>query len=292
MPPFKELVLLLLFLSDTQPPLWIETLLLSRTNNETATQAIFANVAAETTAAAVFHLGDMTSAGTSSDDWNLVEQDIAPLRKRHIPFYPTYGNHEYLWVSWLAKAMYLRHFPSFASGWYTTHIGNAAVILLNSNVGRLSSQEWQTQCTWYRRQLAELDRDTSVSVVIVGTHHPPFTNSTIIDPSEDVLCDFVPPYIASKKARLFISGHAHALEHFRQQGKDFLVIGGGGGLQHPLLQGSEERTHDIRPHEQRFESFHYLACSITADSVILQPRMLDADGKHFTTPYRFAIAIR
>jgi len=125
--------------------------------------------------------------------------------------------------------MYLRHFPSFASGWYTTHIGNAAVILLNSNVGRLSSQEWQTQCTWYRRQLAELDRDTSVSVVIVGTHHPPFTNSTIIDPSEDVLCDFVPPYIASKKARLFISGHAHALEHFRQQGKDFLVIGGGAG---------------------------------------------------------------
>jgi hypothetical protein len=36
---------------------------------------------------------------------------------------------------------------------------------------------------------------------------------------------------------LFLSGHCHGFEHYKIGGKDFMVIGGGGGLHQPLKQG-------------------------------------------------------
>ncbi|MCX6137978.1 MAG: metallophosphoesterase [Ignavibacteriales bacterium] len=292
MPLLHQFVLVFFFLSDSQQPLWFETLRLPRDHNEEATHSLFSAIAQDTTATAVFHLGDMVSAGSSTDDWDLLEQQIAPLRRKSIPFYPTYGNHEYFWHPAVAMPKYLRHFAAYASGWYVVRTGNAAVVMLNSNFYRLTGEEWDTQCRWYRDQLARLDKDSSIAVVVVATHFPPYTNSAIVDPSGDVLRDFVPPYLASQKARLFLSGHAHAFEHFRQGGKDFLVIGGGGGLLHPLLCGEEERTPDLYPAGRLPESFHYLTCTISDDSLIAQPVMLGTDRTQFFTPYRLALPIR
>ena len=63
----------------------------------------------------------------------------------------------------------------------------------------------------------------------VLAHHPPFTNSPIVRGEESVRETFLPSFLGSSKTVAFVSGHAHGLEHFRRDGKEFLVSGGGGG---------------------------------------------------------------
>lgn len=62
-----------------------------------------------------------------------------------------------------------------------------------------------------------------------------------------------------------ISGHAHAYEHFVEQGVQFVVSGGGGGPRVKLREGSRAR-------EDRFEGpsprpFHYQAVEPRQDGV-------------------------
>jgi hypothetical protein len=95
----------------------------------------------------------------------------------------------------------------------------------------------EQQDEWLKKTLADLDADAAVQSVIVCCHHSPFTNSRIVRPSKEVEEKFVPLYLESRKARLFLSGHCHAFEHYKVKGKDFLVIGGGGGLRQPFTAG-------------------------------------------------------
>ena len=70
------------------------------------------------------------------------------------------------------------------------------------------------------------------------------------------------PYIESVKARLFISGHAHIFEHFIVNGKNFLVIGGGGGLYHPIKtnkSGHKDLEPDYKPR------YHYIIVNAYTD---------------------------
>jgi hypothetical protein len=60
-----------------------------------------------------------------------------------------------------------------------------------------------------------------------------------VKPSKEVQQRFVPLFLASAKSRLFLSGHCHGFEHYQVGGKDFMVIGGGGGLHQPLRQGTD-----------------------------------------------------
>ena len=154
--------------------------------------------------------------------------------------------------------------------WYERRVGSAAIVVLNSNFSHFSEDEQRTQQDWYEQTLQSLDRDTTVSVVLVGCHHPPYSNSKVISPSGKVRQLFVLPFMKSPKARLFLSGHSHAFEHFRVDGKDFLVIGGAGGLLHPLQRGSERRESDLFdwPCERRF--FHYIRCTFGPDALNVQ----------------------
>jgi len=98
--------------------------------------------------------------------------------------------------------------------------------------------------------------DPTISSIIVGCHHPPFTNSKIVSSSDEVRDLFVSDFLTTEKCKLFISGHAHTIEHFIVSEKHFMVIGGAGGLQHPVEQTEPE-------YDDRFQSdlllrpFHY-----------------------------------
>jgi hypothetical protein len=107
-----------------------------------------------------------------------------------------------------------------------------------------------------------LDADAEIQFIIVCCHHSPFTNSRIVKPSTEVQNKFVPAFIESRKSHLFLSGHAHAFEHFKVKGKDFMVIGGGGGLTQPLRQSIGSLTDlaaDYKP------MFHYLTVAPAGD---------------------------
>jgi hypothetical protein len=146
----------------------------------------------------------------------------------------------------------------------------------------LTVDEQAEQLSWYQETLRELDKDSAVGIVVVACHHSPYTNSTIVSPSGDVQESFVPPFLQSAKARIFLSGHAHAAEHFRISTKDFLVIGGGGGLQHPLLRGSESRWQDLFLQKTEKRMFHYVEGLIAGTSATFTVRMLKDDFSSFT----------
>ena len=269
------------FLSDTQSPLWFETLRLPDDDNETATRQILNTVAADSSCVAVFHLGDLTALGSFDSYWKDFDEKTEALRNAGIPVYPAFGNHEYMPFARSGKANMIRRFPFVERSWYEQRVGPVAVILLNSNFSCLSETERQDQRRWYTQTLNELDTDSTVSIVLVGCHHPPYTNSTIVNPSEEVQRYFVPPFMQSTKSKLFLSGHAHTYERFHIEGKDFMVIGGAGGLLHPLLQGKEQRWLDqySSPGERRF--FHYVRCTFGNDELKASVMRLTPDKARF-----------
>ncbi len=255
------------FVSDTQAPLWIEEPWRLSDENERATRTILHAIARDSTCVALFHLGDITGMGSVGDLWDIFDENSRLLRRAKIPLLPAFGNHEYMPFPESGKRNFLLRFPFVTESWYETRVGSVAVIILNSNFSHLSEIESKDQQRWYRQTLDNLDRDSVISIVLVGCHHSPFTNSTVVDPAEEVRQTFVLPFMKSRKARLFLSGHSHALEHFRIHGEDFLVLGGGGGLLHPLLLGNEQRWPDQFTHEGRKTFFHYVRLTPGTDKL-------------------------
>jgi hypothetical protein len=279
------------FVSDTQSPLWVEKLVLRSDDNEAATKKIFGAVAADSTCAALFHLGDITALGGVSTYWDEFDSCSRPIRDARIPIFPAFGNHEYMPWEGDGVSNLVARFPFLETSWYVRTIGPVAVVMLNSNFSHLSEAEASKQREWYERTLGELDADTTVTAVIVGCHHSPYTNSTIVEPSADVRSSFVPAYLKSKKAKLFVSGHAHALERFSLDGKDYLVMGGGGGLLHPLLAGKEARWPDRVAHDSDRSYFHYVRITPYRDKLTVEVLMLTPDFQSFRPAYSFDLPL-
>jgi hypothetical protein len=170
--------------------------------------------------------------------------------------------------------------------------GKTAVILLNSNFGNLSDVDIEKQNNWYKKKLRELDSNSTVSAIIVAVHHSPFTNSKIVSPSEGVQKYFVPPFITSKKCRIFLGGHGHAFEHFKFKGKDFLVIGGGGGLQQPLYTGDDEKFKDLYSQTKPLRMFHFLKYNLENDTMKFVVEMLDSTFTNFHKEYELDIPVK
>lgn len=275
------------FVSDTQEPMMLEKLWLKGDNNEMATKAMFVALKKEQNLTALFHLGDITALGFWPGEWDDISNEFASLRKAGISVYPELGNHEYFIFPSLGRNQFFKHFPYIKSSWYAEQIGETAVILLNSNFSDLSHEEISAQQKWYEQKLHELDDNPLVHFVIVATHHSPFTNSTVVNPSSDVQRYFVPAFMKSRKAKLFLSGHAHTFEHFRKDNKDFIVCGGGGGLIHPILQDGEARYKDLYASQNR--TFHYVTIGTQGDSMVVWVKMLNPDFMSFRDVYRIGI---
>lgn len=268
----------ILFISDTQQPLWIETFRLKEHNNEIAVQRIFSAMSQESSAVALFHLGDITAVGMNVDYWRSFDSLRVLL---HIPIYPAFGNHEYFYIPAQGKEQTVKRFPFLEPSWYLRRMGSVAVIILNSNFSNLSTEEIIGQDTWYRNQLSKLENDSTVNAIIVGCHHSPLTNSSIIKSNAEVQYRFVEPFKRSAKAKLFLSGHAHTYERFRFDGKDFMVIGGGGGLLHPLKEEYERTWNDIASRESNRRFFHYVKCELQNDGLVVKVMMLKKDFSGF-----------
>lgn len=278
------------FISDTQEPIWIETILLDRNNNLTSRDLIFDEIL-KSNSSKVIHLGDIVAFGYKDESWKPIDNYLKRLLDKEIEFYPTLGNHELLLFSDAGEEQFNKRFPFYSKTGYSIKNGETEIILLNSNFSKMDEEEIETQQTWYKSQLDRLEKDSTISVIIVGTHYPPFTNSKIVSSDEDVQKLFVPLFIKSKKAKLFISGHCHAFEHFEHKGKDFLVIGGGGGLQQPLDVGVEAKWKDKYDSENPLRMFHYLKYKIVNDTIKLTLNILEEDLLDFDKSYQVVIPL-
>jgi len=274
----------LYFVSDTQQPMFVEKLWLKPNHNLAATAGIFSAVLKEKPRS-LYMLGDVVGLGSSNHKWKKVDAFLETCRNNGTTVCGILGNHEVMGRAKKGEANFQKRFPMNVSTGYISVTDSVAVVLLNSNFSKLSEAENNLQKEWYEKTMASLDTTAAVKAVIVCCHHAPFTNSKIVKCNNKVQDNFVAAYVKSKKAQLFITGHAHAFEHFKMQGKDFLVIGGGGGLHQPLNQKANclpDLATGYKP------PFHYLSVKRTGDKLSITSHAIGEDFASFNSAYNFS----
>lgn len=275
------------FTSDTQAPLFIERIIRKTGHNEKATEMIFKDVVARQPTS-LFILGDVVSLGDKNAKWKNIDRYLQWCAKANIPVYATLGNHELMWSPKKGKQKFQARFPMHSPVGYFEISDSIAVILLNSNFSHMTSEEITQQDDWYHKTIKEFDDDPAIKFIIVGCHHSPYTNSKVVAPSLPVQTKFVPEFINSKKAVLFLSGHSHNFEQFKVEGKCFLVIGGGGGVHQPL-NTKNQSTYDLSPNYKPM--FHYLEVKRYKDSLTVISRRLKPDFSGFENGLTFNVAL-
>jgi hypothetical protein len=272
------------FVSDTQAPLWVENIFLKSNHNREATGLIFQDII-KNKPKALFILGDVVSLGYRDAKWKNIDKYLETCRENGIEFHALLGNHDVMGRPRKGELNFQKRFPDHVRTGYISIVDSIAVVMVNSNFGKLTPAEIELQQKWYETTLRNLDEDPKVKVTIVTCHHAPYSNSKLVGSSKPVQEHFVPAFLSSKKAELFITGHSHTFEHFKNKGKDFLVIGGGGGLHQPLNGFLEDTALKYKP------MFHYLTVLRTGDVVHVISHFLKDDFSGFDKTYEFSTVI-
>ncbi|HZH65012.1 MAG TPA: metallophosphoesterase [Flavisolibacter sp.] len=275
----------LAFAADTQAPMFVETLWLRSHNNRKATRLLFEDVV-KRIPTAFFLLGDVVNLGYADRQWTPIDKYLEALRAIKLPVHAILGNHEVMGRPREGMRKFQQRFPDHKHTGYVVVKDTIAVILVNSNFNALSYAEIEQQTAWYKTTVESLDVDASIQFIITGCHHSPYTNSRIVKPSKEVEQKFIPPFLSSKKSVLFLSGHSHNFEHYKVEGKDFLVIGGGGGLRQPLRQGIGSLA-DLAPDYKPL--FHYIMTNITGDTLQVTSYHIKEDFTGFEEGMKLAV---
>jgi len=253
------------FIADTQKPLELERVMKKNEHNERATDLLFSFIARRQPAA-LFLLGDIVGKGSSQESWKKIDTFLTALKQNEISYHAIQGNHEYMFNAKKDKANFRQRFGSFEDNINVQCIDSLAIIMVNSNFSRLSAGETHAMLARYALAMDSLQKLTYIESIIVCTHHAPYTNSKVVEPSEKVQQLIVPKYLSTPKANLFISGHAHLMEIFRQSGKYFCVIGGGGGIRQDARVGERQRYSDL---SANITHYRYFYCTVQLQHNVL-----------------------
>jgi predicted phosphodiesterase len=268
------------FISDTQLPMWVETLCLKAYKNKEARDSLFSNMLRHNPEN-VFMLGDLVSRGTSEKAWQGIDAFLHSLQLLKTNIYATPGNHEYYWTATSGIKKFLLRFPEKWLHGYCVTTDSMAIIMLNSNFKELANEELLKQQKWYKATTDSLDSVPAIKTIIVCTHHAPYSNSKIVGSSKEVIDSIVPRFKQSRKAKLFISGHSHNLEYFKDNPeKYFVVIGGGGGITQPLISMNKRRYQDLIVQEEK-PVYFYLIVERKGDRLLLTAKGFKKDFKMF-----------
>lgn len=279
----KEMV----FVSDTQAPMWVEKVVLKSNQNVKATGLVFNDILTQRPAA-LFILGDVVTLGYREKKWIHMDSYLDSCRKAGIQVSALLGNHDVMTRSKKGETQFQKRFPNHQRTGFYQVVDSVAVVFLNSNFKKLSSADIHQQLLWLGSTLKNLDNDPAVLVTVTACHHAPYSNSKIVGSSEKVQEYFVPDFMRSRKAQLFITGHSHNFELFIRDGKNFLVIGGGGGIHQPLTK-TEKRLNDVSADYK--PQFHYVVVQRKARNLSLTSRYLKDDFSGFSEGHKFSIAI-
>ena len=265
----------IIVIADTQAPMRTEMLWLKEERNVEATALLFSRLQNENVDAVVI-LGDLVAMGSREKDWKPVDYFIAALRRQSTGVYAVAGNHEYSFPANAGIEKFYKRFPRARATVQAYTINSVAMLLVDANYGHLSQSRKKLQEARYRHCLDSLQNDTAVRAIIVCTHQPPFTNSTAVKSSKELQQRIVPLFLSTPKAALFLSGHSHNMEHFFEQGKNFLVAGGGGGLSQPLSTLQKRKYYDLMDDEQRIR-FFYLIIERKDNTLIVNAKGMSAE---------------
>jgi hypothetical protein len=273
------------FISDTQQPMTLEEIKLRPNHNTKATSLLLADILKQKPLA-IYMLGDIVALGSRNHKWAAMDRFLDSCKKNDIAVHGLLGNHDVMWSRKKGEINFQHRFPDLVDTGYVSIVDSIAVIMLNSNFKKLSASEIDHQQNWYTTTLTRLNNDSAVKTIIVSCHHAPYSNSLIVGSSTQVQHYFLPAFIQSPKCSPFITGHAHAFEHFKRSGKNFLVIGGGGGLHQPL-DTSAKAIPDVASGYKPM--FHYLSIQQTGDKLLLTSHFLRQDFSGIEKGYSFEI---
>ncbi len=275
------------FISDTQAPMWVEKIVLKSNNNIQATELAFNDILKKRPSS-LFILGDVVTLGYKKKKWSRMDVYLDSCRKAGIHVSALLGNHDVMTRSKKGESQFQRRFPNHNRTGFYQVVDSMAVIFLNSNFSKLSHEDLDAQQVWFQNTLNAFDSDPAIVITVVTCHHAPFSNSKIVGSSQSVQEHFVPAFVKSTKARLFITGHSHNYEQFKYMGKDFLVIGGGGGLTQPLSK-SEKKLTDISSSYK--PQFHYLLVQRNQQTLCLTSRYLKDDFSGFEEGLSYSLSV-
>lgn len=240
-------------ISDTQHK---GTLEFWREKNISKTRKLLLEIA-ERNPAFVAILGDLTTNGSSEKNWELFEDDYIPILDKQIPCFPVLGNHDYWGNNKKAIRNFFKRFPFMKKTWYSFTFKRIGFIMLNSNFKDLSKEEIQDQNQWFSNQMETFNNNGEIDFIIACCHHAPYTNSLVIEPSVEVRKNFAIPFQKYEKASLFLTGHCHSYEKFREGGKLFIVTGGGGGPRQKLQVDKKKRQFNDLFEGPAIRFFHF-----------------------------------
>ena len=266
--------------------MFVERLVLRTHQNTKATRVIFDEILRRKPPV-LYWLGDIVSLGYRTNKWPVIDKFLAHCTQNNTAVYAIMGNHDVMGRPRKGARNFQQRFPDHSPTGYIQRTGDRAVVMLNSNFSTMSAENINKQQAWYEQILIDLDADPAIAVVIVTCHHAPYSNSKLVGSSKLVQQRFVPFYKASKKAKLFITGHSHAFERYEFDGKTFLVIGGGGGLRQPL-NTSPSRLPDLAVNYKPM--FHYLTVRREGNAdLVLTSYCLHKDFSGFSVGYQFSV---
>ena len=262
------------FISDLQAPMFFESLILKTYKNTIATAKLLDDIY-NNPPKTLFLLGDNVSIASRDSEWKQVDTFLKKYRAINLPFYSIPGNHEYKYRKKRGLKNFSKRFPG-SNLYFSSHIVDSiAVVLINS-----SELDKNKIVKEYKKELDKLDENPAVKIIIVATHHPPFTNSKIVSAEKDVRDKILPHFFKSSKAKLYLSGHSHNLEYFQKNGKDFLVIGGGGGIQQPLKKMKKRKWKDLIPDKDK-PLYFYLIIKRVDNKIFLRTKGFKKDFKFY-----------
>lgn len=277
----------LIFVSDTQAPLFAETIIHRTPFNAVATKMIFDDILKKKPRS-VFLLGDIVAAGSKPKRWQKIDIFLDSIRSHGGHVLACLGNHEYIYNAAAGAKAFQKRFPEHSKTGYYVIRDSVAVVLMNSNFSKLTLNEQAKQKDYYKKTLAALNENDSVKTIIVACHHSPYSNSKVVGSNKKVQDAFVTSFLKTPKCKLFLSGHSHNFEHFKIEGKTFLVIGGGGGIGQPL---NTKANRIVCEDDGCHPLFHYLMIKRTANDLLIICREVNDNLKGFNNVLNLKLSL-
>ena len=98
------------FISDTQTPLFLESLVFGNDRNAEATDSLFADIL-RVRPSCLFMLGDLVSLGPYPRAWESMDTALARLHAAHVPVHALLGNHEVMYLPRTGERLFQENFP-------------------------------------------------------------------------------------------------------------------------------------------------------------------------------------
>ncbi len=273
------------FIGDVQTTGFPETW---RENNDSLRRPLLRGLAMDDPDAVVL-LGDMVWAGSSISYWRYFDTVMFPLRKRNIPMFPLLGNHEYIGVEELMLNRVRQRFPHMTEEPYVRVIDSVAIVFLNTNFQEIGLEATKRQLAWFRSEIPCLDDSAAIKAIIVCGHHPPFTNSSLVDDDPILKRYYASTFLRAGKTLIWFSGHCHSYEHFSAYGKHWITSGGGGGPRQSLRIGDRRRHRDLYTGPS-IRPLNYCLVERNGTELIVTVRALDPLAKRMETMDYFTIS--